>query len=49
VCWSAKYFSNGCNYVYNNEVGLRQEISDHDPVFIKIMANTVERVMETAK
>jgi len=27
------------NYVYYNKVGMGQEISNHDPVFIKIMAN----------
>src|SRR5882724_11877522 len=26
------------NYVYDNEVGMGQEISDHDPVLVKIMA-----------
>src|SRR5882724_5669525 len=26
------------NYVYNNEVGMGQEMSDHDLVFIEIMA-----------
>src|SRR5882724_9767199 len=29
------------NYVYNNEVGMGQEISDHDLVFIKIMAKNL--------
>src|SRR5882672_8944876 len=29
------------NYVYDSEVGMGQEISDHDPVFIKIMANNL--------
>jgi len=29
------------NYVYDNEVGMGQEISDHDPVFVKIMANNL--------
>jgi len=29
------------NYVYNNELGMGQEISDHDPVFIKIMAKNL--------
>src|SRR5882724_8204520 len=29
------------NYVYDNEVGMGQEISDHDPVFIKIMAKNL--------
>ena len=25
------------NYVYDNEVGMAQEISDHNPMFIKIL------------
>src|SRR5882724_11767578 len=29
------------NYVYDNEVGMGQEISDHDPVFINIMAKNL--------
>jgi len=29
------------NYVYDNEVGMGQEISVHDPVFIKIMAKNL--------
>jgi len=29
------------NYVYDNKVGMGQEISDHDPVFIKIMAKNL--------
>src|SRR5882724_6120602 len=29
------------NYVYDNEVGMGQEISDHNPVFIKIMAKNL--------
>ena len=29
------------NYVYDNEVGMEQEISDHDPVLIKIMAKNL--------
>src|SRR5882672_8948777 len=29
------------NYVYDNEVGMGQEISDHDPVFVKMMADNL--------
>jgi len=29
------------NYVYDNKVGMGQEISHHDPVFVKIMANNL--------
>jgi len=29
------------NYVYDNKVGMGQEISDHNPVFIKIMAKNL--------
>src|SRR5882724_7528871 len=29
------------NYVYDNEVGMGQEISDYDPVFVKIMAKNL--------
>ena len=29
------------NYVYDNDVGMGQEISDHDPVFVKIMAKNL--------
>jgi len=32
------------NYVYDNEVGMGQGISDHDPVFMKIMAKTFHTV-----
>jgi len=32
------------NYVYDNEVGMGQEISDHDPVFVKIITfHTAEK------
>jgi len=30
-----------CNYVHINEVGMGQEISNQNPVFVKIMAKNV--------
>jgi len=40
------------NYVYDNEVGMGQKISDHDLVFIKLMAKNLpycRKGLETAR
>ena len=41
VCIDRIYIHKDLNYVYDNEVGMGQEISNHNLVFIKLMAKNL--------